>query len=263
MRVASTTDPVILIRVRRITMIAAALALALTGCGSSTRQATAPASLGTAHHAVSSGPALRAHPQAIQPVAGAVPSSAGAVPSSAGAVPSSAGGGSVSVGVSGSAAKPASDAQVRAELAASNISPDPDRATLTSNLLAVAPIAAPAQVQAVINAGNQIAHLPYLWGGGHARYEDTAYDCSGSISFVLAAAGLLSGTMTSGQLMHWGAPGPGKWITVYASQGHTFMYIAGLRFDTVALAQQGSRWSNRSGGASDGGGFVARHPPGL
>jgi hypothetical protein len=160
-------------------------------------------------------------------------------------------------------ARPASDAEVRAQLAASNISADPSRATLTANLLAVAPIAAPAQVQAVINAGNQIAHLPYLWGGGHARYEDSAYDCSGSISFVLAAAGLLNGTMTSGQLMHWGAPGPGKWITVYASQGHTFMYVAGLRFDTVALAQQGSRWSNRSGGAYDGGGFVARHPPGL
>jgi hypothetical protein len=156
-----------------------------------------------------------------------------------------------------------SDAEVRAQLAASHISADPNRATLTPDLLAVAPIAAPAQVQAVINAGNQIAHLPYLWGGGHMRYEDSAYDCSGSISFVLAAAGLLQGTMTSGQLMHWGAPGPGKWITVFASPGHTFMYVAGLRVDTVALAQQGSRWSNRSGGAYDGGGFVTRHPPGL
>jgi hypothetical protein len=158
-------------------------------------------------------------------------------------------------------AQPNSIAEVRAELSASGISANPDRATLTPNLLAVAPIAAPASVQAVINAGNQIAHLPYLWGGGHATYEDTAYDCSGSISFVLAAAGLLTGTMTSGQLMHWGDPGPGKWITVYASDGHTFMYVAGLRFDTVALAEQGSRWSNRS--ANDGGAFVARHPPGL
>lgn len=234
-------------------MIAGVLAVACAGCGSSQHAsgpapASAPAS---SHRAQPPGPVLQAHPQAVQPVAGAEPSG---------------GSGPASVGVSdssGSIARPASDTQIRAELAASHISADPDRATLTPDLLAVAPIAAPAQVQAVINAGNQIAHLPYLWGGGHARYEDTAYDCSGSISFVLAAAGLLQGTMTSGQLMHWGDPGPGKWITVYASQGHTFMYIAGLRFDTVALAQQGSRWSNRSGGASDGGGFVARHPPGL
>ncbi len=70
-------------------------------------------------------------------------------------------------------------------------------------------------------------------------YEDTGYDCSGSISFVLAAAGLLNGTETSGQLMSYGDRGPGKWITIFAAQGHTFMYVAGLRFDTVALAQTG------------------------
>jgi hypothetical protein len=228
-------------------------AMVLVGCGSSSPQATAPAAPAAVRHAATApGPVLRAHPQAVQPVAGAVPQTA-----------SAGGPASVSVGGASGLARPASDAQVRAQLAASHISADPDRATLTPNLLAVAPIAAPAQVQAVINAGNQIAHLPYLWGGGHARYEDTAYDCSGSISFVLAAAGLLNGTMTSGQLMSWGAPGPGKWITVFASPGHTFMYVAGLRFDTVALAQHGSRWSNRSGGAYDGGGFVTRHPPGL
>jgi cell wall-associated NlpC family hydrolase len=238
---------------------AAAVALGCAGCGSSARTtATAPPA-----HRAHSAPVLHAHPQTIQPVAGAVPGGGAGGPASVGVGPSSSSGGSASVTSSRGIARPISDAEVRAQLAASNISADPNRATLTPSLLAVAPIAAPAQVQAVINAGNQIAHLPYLWGGGHARYEDSAYDCSGSISFVLAAAGLLNGTMTSGQLMHWGAPGPGKWITVYASQGHTFMYVAGLRFDTVALAQQGSRWSNRSGGAYDGGGFVARHPPGL
>jgi hypothetical protein len=136
-----------------------------------------------------------------------------------------------------------------------------DQATFVPGGLAIAPIAAPAAVQAVINAGNQIARLPYRFGGGHGTFEDTEYDCSGSLSFVLAAAGLLGTTVTSGELMSYGDPGPGKWITIFANPGHTFMYVAGLRFDTVALAETGSRWSNRA--ANDGGAFVARHPPGL
>ncbi len=52
-----------------------------------------------------------------------------------------------------------------------------------------------AAVQEIIAAGNEIARLPYRYGGGHLTYEDTAYDCSGSISFVFAAAHLLSGTI--------------------------------------------------------------------
>jgi cell wall-associated NlpC family hydrolase len=137
---------------------------------------------------------------------------------------------------------------------------NPNQATLTSDGLAIAPIGAPAVVQEIIAAGNQIARLPYRYGGGHATYADTAYDCSGSISYVFDAARLLSGSATSGTLMTWGAAGPGKWITVYANAGHTFMYIAGLRFDTVALAQTGTRWSNRPANA---GSFAVRHPPGL
>ena len=101
------------------------------------------------------------------------------------------------------------------------------RPTLTPNGLAVAPINAPLAVQNVIAAGNQIAHLPYRFGGGHGTFEDNAYDCSGSLSFVFAAAGLLNTTVTSGQLMTWGKPGPGKWITVFAAPGHTFMYVGG------------------------------------
>ena len=157
--------------------------------------------------------------------------------------------------------QPTSLQDVKEELAQSGTDTNPNQATLTSNLLAIAPVNAPPQVQAIINAGNEIAHLPYIWGGGHETYEDTGYDCSGSISFVLAAAGLLNGTETAGELMSYGDPGPGKWITIYASPGHTFMYIAGLRFDTVALSETGSRWSNRS--ADDGGTYVARHPAGL
>ena len=153
--------------------------------------------------------------------------------------------------------------EVEQELRQCGLAPNTNQSTLTPNLLAIAPIGAPPAVQAVINAGNEIAHLPYVWGGGHVTYEDSGYDCSGSISFVLAAAGLLKGTETSGQLMSYGDAGPGKWITIYAAQGHTFMYIAGLRFDTVALAQTGSRWSNRPANSGDGGGFVERHPVGL
>jgi cell wall-associated NlpC family hydrolase len=169
---------------------------------------------------------------------------------------------SVSVG-SSAVAQPVSDAQIRQELAASGLSAGASRAELTSAGLAVAPVNAPGVVQNVIDAGNQIAHLPYRFGGGHGTFEDNAYDCSGSLSFVFAAAGLLSTTVTSGQLMSWGKPGPGKWITVFAAPGHTFMYVAGLRFDTVALAETGSRWSGHSADESNLSSFVVRHPVGL
>jgi hypothetical protein len=151
--------------------------------------------------------------------------------------------------------------EVRQQLAQSGISPNPNVATLAPDGLAVAPIGSPPQVQAIINAGNQIALLGYFYGGGHGTFEDSRYDCSGSISFVLAAAHLLSTTETSGELESYGAAGPGKWITIFANAGHTYMYVAGLRFDTVALAEGGSRWSNRTG--NDGGAFVQRHPAGL
>lgn len=166
---------------------------------------------------------------------------------------------SVSVGV----AQPTSLAQVRSQLAASGLSASLSRATLTPDGLALAPVTAPTAVQEIVNAGNEIAHLPYRFGGGHGTYEDTAYDCSGSLSFVLAAAGLLDTTVTSGQLMSWGKPGPGKWVTIFASPGHTFMYVAGLRFDTVALAETGTRWSNRSADESNLASFAVRHPTGL
>jgi cell wall-associated NlpC family hydrolase len=169
----------------------------------------------------------------------------------------------VSVGGTGGAlAQPVSDAVVRRELAASGLSANTNQATLTPGGLALAPVNAPGVVQQVITAGNEIAHLPYRFGGGHGQFEDTAYDCSGSLSFVFAAAGLLGTTMTSGELMSWGDAGPGRWITVFAAPGHTFMYVAGVRFDTVALAETGSRWSNRPADENLAG-FVERHPPGL
>jgi hypothetical protein len=166
-------------------------------------------------------------------------------------------------GSSGPLPQPISDAEVRAQLAASGISANPNQATLIPGGLALAPVNAPQPIQDVVSAGNEIARLPYVWGGGHMTYEDSGYDCSGSLSFILASAGLLKGTETSGELMHYGLPGPGKWITIFANPGHTFAYIAGLRFDTVALAESGSRWSNRSADEGDLRTFAVRHPPGL
>ena len=122
------------------------------------------------------------------------------------------------------------------------------------------PPGAPAAVGLVMAAGNAIAGLPYLYGGGHAGFKDTAYDCSGSVSYALAAAGLVSSPMASGPFMSWGDPGPGQWITVYANAGHAFMIVAGWRFDTSALSGGGTRWTRDTRSIA---GFVARHPPGL
>jgi cell wall-associated NlpC family hydrolase len=122
------------------------------------------------------------------------------------------------------------------------------------------PPGAPAAVAEVIAAGNAIATLPYIYGGGHASFHANGYDCSGSVSYALAAAGLVSAPMVSGDFETWGDPGPGRWITVYANAGHVWMEVAGWRFDTVALAEGGTRWAQGGGEFS---GFVVRHPPGL
>jgi peptidoglycan hydrolase CwlO-like protein len=123
-----------------------------------------------------------------------------------------------------------------------------------------APPGAPTAVAQVIAAGNAIATLPYVWGGGHGSFHASGYDCSGSVSYALAAGGLLTSPLDSTGFESWGAPGPGKWITVYANAGHAFMVVAGWRFDTVALAEGGTRWSQTMAGTA---GFVARHPAGL
>jgi len=124
----------------------------------------------------------------------------------------------------------------------------------------VAPQDAPQIVRDVIRAGNVIAKTPYLWGGGHGSWSASGYDCSGSVSFALAGAGLLDSPLTSGLLARWGTPGPGRWITIYANGGHVFMEVAGLRFDTGGIRGSGTRWQTT--GRSTGG-FVARHPEGL
>jgi peptidoglycan hydrolase CwlO-like protein len=119
---------------------------------------------------------------------------------------------------------------------------------------------APEAVRMVIAAGNAIAGLPYLYGGGHGSFQASAYDCSGSVSYALAAAGLVASPLDSTSFESWGDAGPGKWITVYANAAHAFMIVDGWRFDTSALSSGGTRWSHSSRGTA---GFVARHPPGL
>src|SRR5881398_2746358 len=97
---------------------------------------------------------------------------------------------------------------------------------------AYAPSRAPYQVKLVIWSANQIRHKPYKWGGGHGTWNDSGYDCSGSVSYALHGAHLISRPMDSTEFMSWARSGPGKWVTVYANSGHAFMMVAGLRFDT-------------------------------
>ena len=165
-----------------------------------------------------------------------------------------------------SVSAPQSDAEVRKELALfrkhlSSFSaargPVPQ---VRSDGTAVAPLEAPSVVAQVIAAGNAIATTPYKWGGGHGAWKDSGYDCSGSVSFALAGAGLMSSPLTSGGFMSWGDPGPGRWISIYANNGHVFMVVAGLRFDTSGRGAHGSRWQDAARAA---GGYTIRHPPGL
>ena len=151
---------------------------------------------------------------------------------------------------------------VRARAGASGDSPEDqtESAYLTSDGIAVAPDSAPDQVKAIIEAGNAIARKPYKYGGGHGRWNDSGYDCSGSVSYVLHAAGLLNRPLDSSGFMSWGEPGRGTWVTVRTNPGHAYMIVAGLRFDTSARRQTGTRWSEQMRSAR---GYRGRHPDGL
>jgi peptidoglycan hydrolase-like protein with peptidoglycan-binding domain len=138
--------------------------------------------------------------------------------------------------------------------------PSTEKAYLDSSGMAVSPSSAPDEVKAIIEAGNAIATKPYKYGGGHARWNDTGYDCSGSVSYVLHAAGLLSRALDSTEFMSWGGRGPGTWVTIRTNPSHAYMIVAGLRFDTSARSRTGNRWSEQMRSAS---GYVARHPNGL
>jgi hypothetical protein len=138
------------------------------------------------------------------------------------------------------------------------------KATLMPNGLAAAPVDAPPEVHAAIAAANRIVGKPYRYGGGHAKVEDSGYDCSGTVSYALIGAKLLKSPLDSSSFMRWGKAGRGDWITVFTNPGHAFVVIAGLRLDTSAAGDpsgaKGPRWrpvlrSTR--------GFKARHPAGL
>ena len=127
----------------------------------------------------------------------------------------------------------------------------------------IPPVSAPARVKAVIAAANKIRTKPYIYGGGHASFSSSGYDCSGSVSFALHGGKFLESPLPSGPMMSWGEEGEGRWITVYANGGHAYMTVAGFRFDTAGdegVDETGPRWhevlpSNE--------GFIARHPTGF
>lgn len=119
----------------------------------------------------------------------------------------------------------------------------------------------PEAVQRVIAGANAIADFPYVFGGGHGSFVDNAYDCSGSVSYALAAGGLLSAPQTSGELEKWGAPGPGRYITIEAAAGHVYMYVDGVMYNTAGRSGvYASRWQVKP---VDNSGYVTRHWPGL
>lgn len=193
----------------------------------------------------------RSHARVVEPQAGVV--SDGTAPTSGGGdVGAPSGPDPAPTGAASAGAKPtgASAGNVQADTAA------------VQDGIALPPIGAPDAVTAIIQAGNQIARTPYLWGGGHGRWLDHGYDCSGSVSYALAAAGYLNGPLTSGQLAHWGRSGPGRWVTIYANAGHVWMTVAGARFDTSGRDSRngGSRWQDVSRSTA---GFTVRHPVGL
>jgi len=138
---------------------------------------------------------------------------------------------------------------------------------------AAAPADAPVEVQKAIWAANTIQDLPYRYGGGHAKVEDTAYDCSGTVSYALIHAGLLKSPLDSGSFFHFGKRGRGQWITIFTNSGHAFAVIAGLRLDTSSYAtralnkrkyskalERGPRWRPTK---RPGKGFRKRHPVGF
>jgi peptidoglycan hydrolase-like protein with peptidoglycan-binding domain len=143
------------------------------------------------------------------------------------------------------------------------------KATINSDGTATAPAGAPPVVQQVIAAANQIVDKPYIYAGGHANWVAAGYDCSGAVSYALHGGNLLNSPEDSGELESYGSAGPGKWITIYADAGHTWVVVAGLAFDTAHYGPTtpggtGPRWlTNATGNLQDGGNYIVRHPSGL
>jgi hypothetical protein len=125
---------------------------------------------------------------------------------------------------------------------------------------AIAPASAPLAVRNAIYAANQITRKPYRYGGGHRRWTDAGYDCSGSVSYALHGGGLLNSPLHSSAFMKWGLAGRGSWITIYTNPGHAYAVIAGLRFDTSGPGERGPRWRKSVRSSRT---YVARHPIGF
>src|SRR5215213_151303 len=139
----------------------------------------------------------------------------------------------------------------------------PTSEAMLVNGRAIAPIDAPPAVKKVIAAANKIRTKPYIYGGGHGRWWDAGYDCSGAVSFALHGGSLITTPMPSGSLAGWGSAGKGRWITVYANGGHAYAIIAGLRWDTAGTTNgTGPRW-HKSLRAQATGPFTTRHPDGY
>jgi hypothetical protein len=139
----------------------------------------------------------------------------------------------------------------------------PGKRAVLRNGVAYAPSNAPDSVKSAIWAANKIRHKPYVWGGGHGSFNDSGYDCSGTVSYALHQGGLLGAPIASSDFLRYGDRGRGRWITIYARHGHTFAVIAGLRLDTTDFSYGGDigpRWHNDG---RDTRGFDARHPAGL
>jgi hypothetical protein len=237
---------------RRAALIGAVLACALSACGEEPRPAPPErAAALEAERPETELPPLPDEHEAkvVEPVAGA-----GGAPAAEPDEP-------VEQAPPTNAPKPKGEASPSKSLSRPSTAGDGiNQATALPNGIALPPLEAPEAVRQMIEAGNVIARSPYLWGGGHGKWVDKGYDCSGSVSFVLAAAGYLEAPLASGPLMSWGEPGAGKWVTIYSHEGHVWMVVAGIRFDTSGARETGSRWQNEMRSTA---GFVARHPPGL
>jgi peptidoglycan hydrolase-like protein with peptidoglycan-binding domain len=159
---------------------------------------------------------------------------------------------------------------LRAKIKAIEADPPPSATRINSDGTATAPAGAPSVVLNVITAANSIISKPYVYGGGHASWFASGYDCSGAVSFALHGGGLLSSPEDSTDLESYGASGPGRWITIYADSGHAFMVVAGRAFDTADYggpnipSGSGPRWRNNpTGNLADGGNYIVRHPIGY
>ncbi len=167
-------------------------------------------------------------------------------------------------------AGPSFDTALKAAISAQESDVPTTTTRINADGTATAPAGAPSLVQTMVSGANSILDTSYCVGGGHGTWNSSCYDCSGSVSFVLHAAGLLSQSEDSTGFESYGLPGPGKWVTIYTDPSHAFIVIGGRAFDTADYggpnipAGTGPRWrSNPLGNLADGGDYVVRHPAGL